>query len=126
MEDLEGYLGNRVREGIAGSFRVLKEFENGRRVIDFFVEKWFCEDNNNTTVNKGRYDDLEIKGIIDLVLVKKKKLFRQMFKMVRRFGCSISNHFVVLCKVRLVRTCLKKRKVANGHGRLMSKGLRKR
>ena len=75
MEDLEGYLGNRVREDIAGSFRVLKEFENGRRVIDFFVEKWFCGDNNNTTVNKGRYDDLEIKGTIDLVLVKKKKSY---------------------------------------------------
>ena len=50
-------------------------------------------------------DGVEVKGIIDLVLVKKDMMcFVQEVRAVRGMGQGISDHHVVLCKVRLVGT----------------------
>ena len=58
---------------------------------------------------KGQ-DGVEIKGMIDLVLVKKDMLhFVQDVRTVRGMGQGISAHHVVLCKLRLVGTWIKRR-----------------
>ena len=48
-------------------------------------------------------DALEVKGMINLVLVKKDILISMLdVKIVRGIGRSFSDHHAVLCKVRLV------------------------
>ena len=48
-------------------------------------------------------DEVEVKSIIDLLLVKKDMLhFVQDVRLVRGMGRGISDHHVVLCKVRLM------------------------
>ena len=55
-----------------------------------------------TRVARGR-DDMEIKSMIDLVLVKRDMLrYLQDVRVVRGMERDLSNHYVVLCKVRLV------------------------
>ena len=43
--NLNGCIGDGVRVGIIGAFRVLGENDNGRIVVDFFAEKGLCVDN---------------------------------------------------------------------------------
>ena len=38
LEDLNGWIGDRTRSGMTGSFRVPGENDNGRRVVEFCVE----------------------------------------------------------------------------------------
>ena len=55
-------------------------------------------------------DGVEVKSIIDLVLVKKDMLrYMQNVRAVRGMGRGFSDHHVVLCKVMLVRTWIKRR-----------------
>ena len=62
-----------------------------------------------TRVAEGR-DGVEIKSMIDLVLVKRDMLrYVQDVRAVRGMGCSLSDHYVVLCKVRLVGAWIKMR-----------------
>ena len=61
-----------------------------------------------TMVARGQ-DGLEVRSIIDLVLVKKDMLpYLQDMRAVRGMGGGLSNHHVVLCKVRLVGAWLKR------------------
>ena len=102
-----------MRTGITGAFRVLGENENGRRVAKFCAERWLCVGNTYyehknlhkyTRVAKSQ-DGVEVKSMIDLVLVKKDILrFVQDMRSVKEMGRGISDHYVVLCKVRLVGT----------------------
>ena len=56
---------------------------------------------------RGR-DGVEVKSLIDLVLVNKDMLhYVQDVRAVSGMGRSLSDHHVVLCKVRLVSTWLK-------------------
>ena len=73
-----------------------------------------------TRVARGE-DGVEIKSIIDLVLVKKDML--QDVRVIRRMGHNLSDHHVVLCKVRLVGTWIKRRDVVVGARRIRSKKL---
>ena len=62
--------------------------------------------------------------MIDLVLVKKAMLcYVQDVRAVRGMGRGLSDHHVVLCKVRLVGTWIKRRKVVNGARRIRSEKL---
>ena len=69
MGDLNGYIGVRVRAGITDVFGVPGENENERRVMEFCAERgcvW-------ARVAKGQ-DEVEVKSMTDLVLVKKDML----------------------------------------------------
>ena len=66
-----------------------------------------------TRVARGQ-DGVEVKSKIYLVLVRKDMLrFVQDVKAVRGMGQGISDHHVILCKVRLVRTWIKRREVVD-------------
>ena len=78
LGNLKGWIGDRVRAGIIGVFRVPGENDNGRRVINFCVERWLSVSNTyfehrnlnkDTRVARGQ-DGVEIKTMNDLVLVK--------------------------------------------------------
>ena len=79
---LNGWIGDRVRAGITGAYGVPGENKNGRRVVEFCAEMGLCVGNtyfehNNfhkyTRVTRGQ-DGVEVKSMIDLVLVKKDML----------------------------------------------------
>ena len=54
------------------------------------------------SVSRGQ-DGVEVKSMIDLVQVKKDMLhYVQEVRVVRGIGRGLSNHHVILCKVRLV------------------------
>ena len=77
-----------------------------------------------TRVGEGR-DGVEIKSMIDPVLVKRDMLrYVQHVTVVRRMGCDLSDHYVVLCKIRLVGAWIKRREVVAGVRRIRSKELR--
>ena len=40
LRDLNGWVGDRLREGMNGGFEVPEENDNGRRVIDFCAGRW--------------------------------------------------------------------------------------
>ena len=62
---------------------------------------------------------------MDLVLVKRDMLrYVQDMRAVREMGLDLSDHHVVLCKVRLVGTCIKRREVVVGARRIRSEKLR--
>ena len=70
-------------------------------------------------------DSVEIKSMIDMVLVKRDILrYVPDVRVVRGMGCSLSDHLVVLCKVRLVGAWIKKREVVVGAWRIRSEKLR--
>ena len=59
--------------------------------------------------------------MIDLVLVKRDRLrYVQDVRAVRGLGCSLSENYVVLCKVRLVGVWIKWRDVGVGARRIRS------
>ena len=43
--DLNGWVGDRKRDGITGGYGVEGEIENGKKVIDFCAEKGMCISN---------------------------------------------------------------------------------
>ena len=75
-------------------------------------------------VARGR-DGVEIRSMIDLVLVKRDMLqYGQDVRAVRGLGCCLSDHHVLLCKVRLVGAWIKRREVVVGARRIRSEKLR--
>ena len=44
LVDLNGWIGDRVRAGIAGAFGAAGEDDNGRRVVEFCAERGMCVD----------------------------------------------------------------------------------
>jgi hypothetical protein len=111
LGDLNGWIGDQKRDGITGGFGVEGVNENGRRVIDFCGENGMCVCNTffdhksvhkYTRVGKSR-DGTEVKSMIDLVLVKKDMLKYVMdVKSVRGLRMGISDHYIVLCKIKFV------------------------
>ena len=76
-----------------------------------------------TRVARG-HDGVEVKSMI-IVLVKKDMLhFVQDVRAVRGMGQGISDHHIVMCKVRLVGMWIKRRKVVGGIRKIRSEKLR--
>ena len=133
LGDLNGWIGDRKRTGITSAFGVSGENDNGRRVVEFCEERGLCEGNAHfkyrslhkyTRVARGQ-DGVEIKSMIDLVLVKRNMLgYVQDVRTVRGMGRSLSDNHAVLCKVRLVRTWIKRREVVVGARRIRSEKVR--
>ena len=66
-------------------------------------------------------DGVEVMGMIDLVLVKKDMLsYMKNVRAVRRMGRGLSDHNIVVCKVRLVCVWITRREVVNGATRIRS------
>ena len=85
-------LGDRMRASIAGTFGVPGENDNGRKVMEFYAERGLCIGNTYfkhrsldkyTRVSRGQ-DRVEVRSMIDLVLVKKDML--QDVRVVRGMG----------------------------------------
>ena len=73
LGDLNEWIRDRTRAGITGAFVVPGENDNGRRVVEFSEERGLCVDNTYfkyRKVARGR-EGVEIKSMIDLVLVKR-------------------------------------------------------
>ena len=45
LRDLNGWIGDRTRAGIIGAFKVPRENDNGRRVVEFCTERGLCVGN---------------------------------------------------------------------------------
>ena len=70
-------------------------------------------------------DGVKVKNMIDLLLVKRDMLrYVQDVRVMRGMGCDLSDHHVVLCKVRLVGACIKRREVVVGARRIRNEELR--
>ena len=78
IEDLNGWIGERMRVGITGAFGVTGENDNGRRVVEFCAERGLCGGityfkygnlHKYTRVARGQ-DGVEVKIMIDLVMMK--------------------------------------------------------
>ena len=68
---------------------------------------------------------MEIKSLIDLVVVKRDMLrYVQKMRAVRGMGSDLSDHPVLLCNVRLVGVWIKRREVRVGARRMKSEKLR--
>ena len=77
-----------------------------------------------TRVARGQAG-VEVKSMIDLMLVEKDMLhFMQDMRSVRGMGRGISDHHVVLWKVRLVGTLIKRREVLDRTRKIISEKLR--
>ena len=123
MGDLNGYKGDRTKAGITGAFGVPRETDNGRRVVEICAERVLCVGNTYfkpkslhkyIRVARGQ-DRLEVKNIIDMVLVKRDMLrYVQDMRAVREEGCDLSDHHAVLCKVRLVGAWIKRKDLGIG------------
>ena len=105
--------------GITGAFGVSREDDNVKRV-EFFTESGLCAGNtyfehkslNKYTRGTRSQDEVEINGMIDLVLVKKDMLhYVQEVRAVRIIGLFFSDIHLVLCKARLVGAWIKGREV---------------
>src|SRR5678815_2301140 len=103
LGDLNGWIGDQKRNGITGGFGVVGENENGRKVMDFCEERGMCVSNTffkhksihkYTRVGVGR-DGIEVKSMIDLVLVKKMLKYMLDVKSVRCLEMGLSDHYVV-------------------------------
>ena len=82
LGDLNRWIEDRTRAGIAGAFGVSGENDNGRKVLEFYAEKGLCVGNTYfklkglykyTRVARGQ-DGVEMKSMIDLVMVKRDML----------------------------------------------------
>jgi hypothetical protein len=132
LGDLNGWIGDRKRDGVTGDFGVEGENENGKKVIDFCVDKGMCVCNTffshknvhkYTRVGVDR-DGNEVKSMIDLVLVKKEMLRYVLdVKSIRGLGMGISDHYVVLCKIRLVGVWMERKMDRKKVGRIKSEML---
>ena len=101
--------------------------------MEFCKERELCVGNayfnqisvhKDTRVARGR-EGVEIKSIMDLVVVKRDMLrYVQDVRAVRGMRRGLSHHYVLLCKVRLVGGWIKRRKVVVGARRIKSKKLR--
>ena len=69
-------------------------------------------------------DGVEVKSMIDLVLVKDMLYYVQEVISVRGMGQGVSDHHEVLCKFRLVEAWIKRREMVVWDGRTRSKKLK--
>ena len=77
-----------------------------------------------TRVARGQHG-VDVKSMIDLVLVKKEMLrFVQDVRAMRGMGCGISDHHAALCKARLVENLNKRREIVDGVRMTRSEKLR--
>ena len=77
-----------------------------------------------TRVARGR-DAMEIKSMIDLLLMKRDVLrYMQDVRAVRGMGRGLSDHYVLLCKIKLVGAWIKRREVVDRARRTKSEKLR--
>ena len=75
-----------------------------------------------TRVGVGR-DGIEVKSMIDLVLVKEILKYVLDVKSVRGLGMGLSDHYVVLCKIKLVEAWMKRKVIRKEVGRIKSEKL---
>ena len=76
-----------------------------------------------TRVTRGQ-DRVEVKSMIDLVLVKRDILnYMQDVRAFRGMGKGLSDHHVVLCKVRLVGAWIKRQEVVDRARKIRSEKL---
>ena len=109
-----------MRAGITSGFGVLRENDNGRRVIDFYAENGISVSNTYfehkslhkyTKLVRGQ-DGVEVKSMVDLVLGMKDILrYMNCVRAAREVGRGPSDHHVLLCKIRLVGTKTKRGEV---------------
>ena len=127
LGDLNGWIGDRTRACIPGAFGIPGENDNGRRVLEFCEGTGLCVSNTYfkhrnlhkyTIVARGR-DGVEIKSMIDLMLVKRNMLrYVHDVRAVRGMGLGLSDQYVVLCKARLVGAWIKRKEMVVGLGGL--------
>ena len=103
LGDLNGWIGNKIKDGITCVFRVPGENDNSRRLVEFCGEIGLCLSNTNfkhkslhkytrVTMGQGR---VEIKRMIDLALVKRDMLaYVQDMRAVRGMRRGLSDHHV--------------------------------
>ena len=78
----------------------------------------------HTRVARGQ-DGVEVKSMMDLVLVKEVMLrYVHDLRALTEIGRGLSDHYVVLCKVMLLGLWIKRREVVNGGRRIRSEKLR--
>ena len=133
LGDQNGWIGDRTRAGITGAFGIPGENDDGRRVVEFCEEKVLCVGNTyfkhrslykNQRVAKDQ-NGAEIRGMIDLVLVKRDMLRHvQDVRALKGMGRGLTDHLVVLCKIRLVGAWIKRKEVVAGARRIRSEKLR--
>ena len=79
LGDLNGWIGDKMRAGITGTFGVSGENDNVRRVMEFCAERGLCVGNaycKHSSFHKYTrvarvQDGVEVKSMTDLVLVKR-------------------------------------------------------
>ena len=82
LKELIRWIGDRMRAGITGAFGVTGENDNDRKVVEFYAEKGPCVGNTyfkHRSLHKytrvaGGQDGMDVKSMIDMVLVKKDML----------------------------------------------------
>lgn len=128
LGDLNGWIGDKQRDGLTGAFRVVGENEDGREVTDFSGDWGMCVSNiyfyHKNTYNHTRVvlctDGTEVKSMIDFILVKKYMLKSVMdVKLLRGLGMWVSN--VVLGMIKLVEVRIEKKEKWSKWGELRAK-----
>ena len=128
LGNLNGWIGNGKRADITGAFRVPGENDNEGKVAELCAERELCRGSTNvkrrsllkyTRVARGQ-DGVEVKSMIDLVLVKG---YVQDVRMVYGMEQGLSNHHAVLCKVSLLEHRLKRKRRWMEQGGLEARNL---
>ena len=125
LGDLNGWIEDRIRAAITAAFGVPGENDSGRGVVEFYAERGLCVGNiyfkHRSLYKYARVardqDRVEVKSMTDLVFVKKDMLrYVQDVRVVRGIGRGLSDHHVVLSKVRLVKAWINRREVVGARG----------
>ena len=111
LGNLNGWIGDKVRADITGAFGVSGENEKGEDWWSSMLKGdcvWITYTlNTRICISKqgwqGAKIRVKVKSMIDLVLVKKDMLhFVQDVRAVRGMRQGISDHYIVLCKIKVV------------------------
>ena len=103
LDDLNGWIGYRVRAGITSAIGVPGKNENRRRVVEYYAERGLCVGNTyfeHKSLHKyarvaRRQDKVEVKSMTDLELMKKDRVrYVQDVRTVREMGRGLSDHNV--------------------------------
>ena len=132
MGDMNGWVGDVECEGIIGKHGVPGVNDNGERVVDFCAEKEFCIGNTyfeHKNIHKytriGKARDREVRSMIDLILVKRDMLkYLCDVKVVRGLSGDLSDHLIVLCKIRLIGTWMERKERNRKGERIRSERLK--
>ena len=131
MGDLNGWIGDQERAGVTGLHGVPGVNENGERVVDFCAEKEFCVGNTffkHKDIHKytrvGQSRNGEVRSMIDLVLFKRNMLKDVCdVKCIRGLSGGLSDHMIVLCKLRVIGTWMRRQEKASEGKRIRSEKL---